>query len=87
MVFWISRFHYLVQLLGHLHHYSPNDANGGLSLNYDREGELDEQCCLAQLNGKKHYVDAKVILQSENAECLDENGKKVAIGIGFQVTR
>ena len=64
------------------------DANGDdLSLNYDRESELNEQFYLAQGNGNKLYDGAKMLCQHDHAESLDENGKKVATGIGFQVTR
>ena len=87
MGFLILRFLYLVQFFGNLHHYSPNAENDDLSLNYDRESELGEQCCLAQQNGNRHYAGAKAILQSENADFLGEDGRKGAGGIEFQLPR
>ena len=81
MNFWISRLLYLGRLLARLHHHCP--PNDGL-LNYDRERELDEQCCPVQSNGNKHYAGPKVALQNENADGLDENGKKGVKGVGSQ---
>ena len=78
-------FHYLVQQLDHLHHYSQNVENDG-RLNYDREYESGEQCCPVQSNENKHCGDAK-ILQGENAEYLDGNGKTAGLGIVFQEPR
>jgi len=86
MNLWTLMFHYLVQHLNHLHHYSRNVESDDL-LNYDRERELDGQCYLVQSNGNKHYVGAKVTPQNENADGLGENDKKGARGIGFQLPR
>ena len=83
-------FHYLVQHLNHLHHYSRNVESDDLLnddlLNYDHENESGEQCSPIQSNENKHCGDAK-ILQSENAEYLDENGKMAGLGIVFQEPR
>jgi len=78
-------FHYLVQHLDHFHHYSQNVENDD-RLNYDRENESDEQWSPIQPNENKHCGDAK-ILQGENAEYLDGNGKTAGLGIVFQEPR
>jgi len=85
MNLWTLMFHYLVQHLDHLHHYSPNVESDDW-LNYDRENESGEQCSPIQPNENKHCGDAK-ILQGENAEYLDENGKMAGLGIVFQEPR
>ena len=59
-------FHYLVQHLNHLHHYSRNVESDDL-LNYDHENESGEQCSPIQSNENKHCGGAK-ILQVENAD-------------------
>ena len=73
--------------LGGIHHYSPNAANDGLSLSYDRESELGEQYCLIQSNENRHCAGEKLFRRGENVGCLGENGKKGARGIGFQLLR
>ena len=78
-------FHYLVQHLDHLQYCSQNVENDDW-LNYDRENGLGEQCSPIQSNENKHCGGAK-ILQVENADGLDENGKKGVKGIGFQLPR
>ena len=60
MNLWTLMFHYLVQHLDHLHHYSQNVENDD-RLNYDRENELDGQCYLVQSNENKHCGDAKIL--------------------------
>ena len=88
MDFWLSRFLYWLQFLRGLRLGPTSDANAdGLPLNYDSENELCEQYCLTQSNGNEHYAGAKLILKSENADFLDENGKKVARGVGPQLPR
>ena len=77
--------HYLVQCLDHFRHYSQNVENGD-RLNYDRENGSGEQCSPIQPNENKHCGDAK-ILQGENAEYLDGNGKTAGLGIVFQEPR
>jgi len=75
-------FHYLVQHLDHLQYRSQNVENDG-RLNYDRGNESGEQCSPIQPNENKHCGDAK-ILQGENAEYLDGNGKTAELEIVFQ---
>ena len=86
MNFQILRILYLAQFSDFLHHYSPNDSDDDLP-NYDRENELDEKCCPVQVNGNKHYACAEVIPHGENADGLDENGKKGVRVIGFQLPK
>ena len=78
-------FDYLVQHLDHLHHYSQNVENDD-RLSYDRENESGEQCSPIQSNENKHCGGAK-ILQVENAEYLDGNGKTAGLEIVFQEPR
>ena len=82
MNLWTLMFHYLVQHLDHLHHYSQNVENDD-RLNYDRENESGEQCSPIQPNENKHCGGAK-ILQVENAEYLYGNGKTAELEIVFQ---
>ena len=82
MNLWTLMFHYLVQHLDHLQYCSQNVENDDW-LNYDRENGLGEQCSPIQSNENKHCGGAK-ILQVENAEYLDGNGKTAELEIVFQ---